>query len=83
MRLEKLISEMFNVVLMVSGMNSHGKNLMTQKILIRIIIAQVSMILMLINIKPNVEHHYDFGRIKAGLILYILMVGFRSNLDIG
>ena len=31
----------------------------------------------------NVEHHYDFGRKKAGLIKLIHMVGFSGILDIG
>ena len=31
----------------------------------------------------NVEHHEDFGKIKDGFILLILMVGFNGILDIG
>ena len=31
----------------------------------------------------NVEHHQDFGKIKAGLIKLILMVGFSGILGIG
>ena len=29
----------------------------------------------------NVKHHEDFGKIKFGLILYILMVSFSAILD--
>ena len=36
-----------------------------------------------INIKFNVTHHLDFGKIKTGLILEIFMVGFSDILDIG
>ena len=35
--------------------------------MIKNIIAQI--IMMLINMVLNVEHHYDFGKIKDGLIL--------------
>ena len=38
---------------------------------------------MLINVKLNVEHHQDFGKIKDEFILQILMVGFSGILDIG
>ena len=30
----------------------------------------------------NVEHHYDFGKIKDGFILLTIMVGFSGILDI-
>ena len=42
---------------MVSGIESHGKSLMSSKILIKIIIAQIIMMLLLINMVLNVEHH--------------------------
>ena len=45
------------LVLMVNGRESHGKNLMSLKILIGGIISQIIMMLMLINIVLNVEHH--------------------------
>ena len=31
----------------------------------------------------NVEHHYDFEKIKDGFILLILMLGFSGILDTG
>ena len=31
----------------------------------------------------SVEHHYDFGKIKVGLIKQILIVGFSGILGIG
>ena len=53
------------------------------KILIRSIIAQIIMMLVLINMVSSVEHHQDFGKIKDGFVLLILMVGFSGILDIG
>ena len=50
----ELILETFILALMVNGTQSHRDN---QRILINIIIAQIIMILMLKNIKVNVEHH--------------------------
>ena len=47
----------FILVLIVKGIESHGKNLMSQKTLIKIIIAQIIVMLVLINIKLNVDHH--------------------------
>ena len=44
-------------VLMKSGTESHGKNLISWKILIRSIIAQVIMSWVLINMVLNAEHH--------------------------
>ena len=41
------------------------------------------MMLMLINIKLNVKHHYDFEEIRARLSLQILIAGFNGVLDIG
>ena len=31
----------------------------------------------------SVKHHEEFGKIKDGFILLILMVGFNGILDIG
>ena len=45
--------------------------------------AQIIMMLVLINMMLNVEHHYNIGKIKDGFILLILMVGFSGILDIG
>ena len=45
--------------------------------------AQVIMMLVLINMVLSVEHRYDFGKIKAGLIKYTLMHGFSGILDTG
>ena len=42
-----------------------------------------SKLLVLINMVLNLKHHYDFGKIKDGFILLILMVGFSGILDIG
>ena len=55
--LEGLILEIFILMLIIDCIKSHGKNLMSQRILIRIIIAQIIKMLMLINVKLNVEHH--------------------------
>ena len=41
------------------------------------------MSLVSVNVKFNVKHHLDFGKIKTGLILQIFMVGFSDILDIG
>ena len=41
------------------------------------------MMLVLINMMLNVEHHEDFGKIRDGLMKQILMVGFSDTLDIG
>ena len=54
MRLEERILEAFILVLMESDTESHEKNLISWKILIRSIIAQVIMILVLINMVLNV-----------------------------
>ena len=45
------------LVLMLNGTESHGKNLMSWEILIKSIIAQIIMVLVLINMVLNVEHH--------------------------
>ena len=52
----------FILVLMVNGIESDGKNLMSSKILIRSIIVQIVMMLVLIN-------RVYFGKVKGGLIL--------------
>ena len=57
MCLEKHISEAFILVLLESGTKIHKKNLISQMILIRSIIAQMIMMLVLINMVLNVEHH--------------------------
>ena len=44
----------------------------------RNIIAQIIITLASINIKLNVELHQDFGKIKDGLILQILMDGWSE-----
>ena len=44
-------------VLMVNGTENRGKNLMSLKILIGGIITETIMMLLLINIVLNVEHH--------------------------
>ena len=68
---------------MVNGIAKHGKNLMSLKISMESIIAQIVMMLGLINMVLNLEHHYDFGKLKDGFILLILLVGFSGTLDIG
>ena len=54
---------------MVNGKEKHGKNLMSQKIFMKIVIAQIIMMSMLINIELNAKHHYDFGKIMDGVNL--------------
>ena len=41
------------------------------------------MMLVSINMVLNVEHPYDFGKIKTRLIKQILMDGFSGTLDTG
>ena len=67
---------------MVNGIESYGKSFSVLKTLIKSNVAQVIMMLVLINMVLNVEHHLDFGKIKNGLILLILMVAFSGILDI-
>ena len=55
----------------INGTENHGKNLMTLRLLIRIIIAQIFMTLASINIKLNEEHQKDFAKIQVGLILMV------------
>ena len=45
------------LVLMANGIESHGKNLMLQKILIKSITVQIIMMLVSINMVLSVEHH--------------------------
>ena len=47
------------------------------------IIAQIIMMLVLINMALSVKHHQDSGKIMDELIKQILMGGFSSTLDIG
>ena len=54
---------------MINGIKTHRKNLMSRKILIKSITAQIIMMSVLINMVLNVEHHEDFGKVKDGLIL--------------
>ena len=67
---------------MVNGIESYGKSFSVLKTLIKSNVAQVIMMLVLINMVLNVEHHLDFGKIKNGLILLIPMVAFSGILDI-
>ena len=55
--LEELVSEIFILMLPINGVRTHGKNLMCSKILIKSIIAQIIMMLVLINMVSNAEHH--------------------------
>ena len=55
--LEELILDTFILVLIVNGTESHRKNLTSWEILIRNIIAQIIMMLVLINMVLNVKHH--------------------------
>ena len=55
--LEELTLEAFILVLIVNGTESHRKNLTSWEILIGNIIAQIMMMLVLINIVLNVKHH--------------------------
>ena len=55
-RLEEHILETFILVLMESGTESHGKNNQL-KYIEKSIIAQIIMMLMLINMLLSVEHH--------------------------
>ena len=55
--LEKLILQILILILMINDTENRGKNLMNQIILISIIIAQIIMMLMLDNVKLNVEYH--------------------------
>ena len=54
-----------------------------KKILIRSFIAQVIMMLVLINMVLNAGHRKDFGKIKIGLMKQIFMAGFSGILDTG
>ena len=51
--------------------------------LIKSIIVRVTMMLVLIKMVLNAEHHKDFGKIKTGLKKQILIDGFSSILDTG
>ena len=68
MRLEEHILEIFILVLLESSTKSHGKNSISQKVLIRSFIVQIIMMLVLINMVLNVEHHQDFGKTMDGLM---------------
>ena len=49
---------------MINGTKFHGKSLMSCRILIKSIIAQIVMIIVLINMVLIVGHTQDFGKIK-------------------
>ena len=55
-RLDDCISEAFILVLLESGTKNPGKNLISWKILIRSIIAQIVMMSVSINMMLNAEH---------------------------
>ena len=55
--LKELVLEIFILVLMVNCIESHKKNLPSQGILIEIIIVQIIVMLMLIGMLLDVEHH--------------------------
>ena len=67
--MEELSSEIFILALIINVIKFHGKNLMMQKIMTRITIAQIIMMLMLINMVLIVEYDKDFGKIEFELIL--------------
>ena len=56
MHLEILILETFILVLLESGTKSRGKNLISQKILIKSIIVQIIMMSVSINMMHNVTN---------------------------
>ena len=64
-RLEEFILETFILVLIESGNENHGKNLISSKILTRSFIVQVIMKSVSINMVLNAKHRHDFG--KQGL----------------
>ena len=63
---------------MANGIQSHRNNLMSWKILIKSTIAEIIMMLVLINMVLNVKYCYHFGKMKDGFILLILMVVFSG-----
>ena len=54
---EEHILETFFLMLMVNGTENYGNNLISWKILVRSFIAQLIMMLVLINMVLSVEHH--------------------------
>ena len=50
-------SKIFILALIKNGIESHGKNFMIEKKLIKLITAQIIMIIMLLNVVLNVEYH--------------------------
>ena len=52
---------------MINVIESHGKNLISWKIFIKSIIAQIIVMLVLTNMKLNVVHQEDFGKIKGSI----------------
>ena len=81
--LEEPLLGTFILVLLESGTKIHGKNSISWKTLIRSLIAQIIMMLVLINTMLNAEHSWDFGKIRVGLMKLTLMVGFSGILDTG
>ena len=57
MHSEEHILETFILVLMGCGTEIHEKNLISQKTLIRSFIVQIVIMLVLINVVLNAEHH--------------------------
>ena len=66
MHLEEIILEISIPVLMVNSTESHGKNLMSYKVLTKNIAKMIIVLMLLnrINMMLNVVHHYDFREIK-------------------
>ena len=58
--MEDLILKIFVLVLIVDSIESKAKNLMSERIFIRIIISQIIMMSILIKIKLNRERHYKY-----------------------
>ena len=58
--MEDLILKIFILVLIVDSIESKAKNLMSERIFIRIIISQIIMMSILIKIKLNRERHYKY-----------------------
>ena len=77
-----IIYEIYILILIINGIVIVGKNLIFYVILILNYIQKFIMMSMLINIKQNAIHLYDFGKIKDGFVNKILMDGFNGVVDI-
>lgn len=66
--LVKIIFETFFLVLMVNGTKTHGKHLIRWEILISCTIAQIIMMLGLINMVLNLKLNQIFCKVQDGLI---------------